>query len=222
MTSNVLWSDIMENTKFNNKLKTAVILAGGKSTRMGFDKQLIKIDDRYLIEILVEELSREFSEIIIISNDHSVYDDMNFNCDVILEKDMISGKGPLCGLYSALYHSSSEYIFLTACDMPYINLEYIKYLKSEIVSNNNISAVVSEKGKWVEPFYGFYSKSLMNDILYALDNNDLKILNLLLKNDVKYVKETRVKEYSKSLLIFENLNTVDDIERYKLSRLLNA
>lgn len=212
----------MENSKFKNKLKTAVILAGGRSTRMGFDKQLIKIDGRFLIEILVEELSHEFDEIIIISNDHSVYSNMNFECNVIIKNDIITGKGPLCGLYSALYHSSSEYIFLTACDMPYINLDYIKYLKSEIVSNKTVLGIVSEKGKWVEPFYGFYSKNLMADILSNIENDNLKILNLLLKNEIIYVKESKVREYSKSLSIFENLNTVEDIESYKLSRLLHA
>ena len=81
----------MDNTKFKNKLKTAVILAGGRSTRMGFDKQLIKIDDRFLIEILVEKLSHEFDEIIIISNDHSVYSNMKFESNVIIEKDIING-----------------------------------------------------------------------------------------------------------------------------------
>ncbi|MGB3368864.1 MAG: molybdenum cofactor guanylyltransferase [Acidaminobacteraceae bacterium] len=212
----------MENTKFEKKLKTAVILAGGRSTRMGFDKQLIKIDDRFLIEILVEKLSREFDEIIIISNDHSVYSNMNFECKVIIEKDMITGKGPLCGLYSALYHSSSEYIFLMACDMPYINLDYIKYLKLEILRNKRVLGIVSEKGKWIEPFYGFYSKDLMTDILKNIENDDLKILNLLLKNEIIYVKESKVRLYSKNLSIFENLNTIEDIERYKLSRLFHA
>lgn len=210
----------MNNIKFENNLKTAVILAGGKSRRMGFDKQLIKINDKFLIQILVEELNKEFDEIIIISNEQSVYDHIKFKCPVIIKKDIITGKGPLCGLYSALYYSSSEYIFLTACDMPYVNLEYIRYLKSEIQVNENIKGIVSRKGQWVEPFYAFYSKELMGDIINNIEENDLKILNLLLKNEIIYVKESKVREYSKCLSIFENLNTVEDIERYEKSRLM--
>lgn len=212
----------MDNLINKKKLNTAVILAGGKSSRMGFDKQLIKIDDRYLIEILVEVLSSEFDEIIIISNDHSVYKDMHFDTNVIIEKDIISGKGPLCGLYSALHYSSSDYIFLIACDMPYINLDYIRYLKSKIEENPKASAAVTEKGKWVEPFYGFYSRELMDDIIKNIEDDNLKILNLLLKNETIYIKESDARRFSKSLAIFENLNTIKDIEHFKANRLLNA
>lgn len=205
----------MENIIMEDQFKTAVILAGGKSRRMGFDKQLIKINDKYLIEILVSELSKEFDEIIIISNNQDVYNQMKFDCSVIIEKDIIKDKGPLSGLYSALYYSKSQYIFLIACDMPYINKEYIRFMKSEITINPKISGIVSRKGKWIEPFYGFYSKSLMQDILINIDSNDLKILNLLLKNDIIYIDEAKVREYSKELEIFENLNTLDDIKNYK-------
>ena len=88
---------------------TAVILAGGKSTRMGFDKQLLEINERRLIDNLRRKLIREFDEIIVVTNRSEYY----LGFDDKITKDIIVGKGPLSGIHAGLMEAQvNMYILL--------------------------------------------------------------------------------------------------------------
>ena len=110
---------------------TAVILAGGKSTRMGFDKQQLKIGNKIIAEYIADKLSNDFSQIIVVSNKPHLYE----NTGLFVVEDEIKGYGPLAGLYTGLTYSKSKFIYLIACDMPNISLEFIRYMKG-LVKNN--------------------------------------------------------------------------------------
>ncbi len=108
-----------------DKFGTAIILAGGKSSRMGFDKQFLIINEKRVMEIVISKLRAEFKEIIIVTNKPESYKNL---ADKVVS-DIIKGKGPLSGLHAGLKHSSSKYSYFIACDMPNINIEYIRYMK---------------------------------------------------------------------------------------------
>ena len=128
--------------------------------------------------------------------------------------DIIKEKGPLSGLHVGLKNSSNKYSYFIACDMPNINMEYIRYMKRKIDSENP-KACVTEFGNWIESFNAFYSKEIYIDIENHL-KYDKRSVNSLLKNiDTLYIKEDEAREFSPNWEMFINLNTRNELEEYK-------
>ena len=135
-----------------------IILAGGKSTRMQANKSFEKIKGRTLIEIIVNILKPIFNDkIIIITNETELYGHLN----VRLHRDLLQGKGPLGGIYTGLMVSPSFYNFFLPCDMPFVNGEAIEYMIEEKEGYDVIVPVI--RG-YIEPLYGIYSKSALNQL----------------------------------------------------------
>lgn len=197
------------------KFGTAVILAGGKSARMGFDKQLIKINERRLMDSLISKLRREFDEIIIVTNKPEYYEGLS---DKII-RDIIVGKGPLSGIHAGLNEASNEFVYFIACDMPNINLEYIRHMK-ESVRNVDTFACITRFGNWIEPFNAFYSRKLKSQIEIHLLDNKKSINSLLEKVEVHYISEEEARRFSPNWDMFLNLNTKEDLSEF-LNNIVN-
>jgi molybdopterin-guanine dinucleotide biosynthesis protein A len=188
------------------KFGTAAILCGGKSSRMGFDKCKIKIGDKYLVEIIGEQLEEIFDDIILIANDLNKFDDMKYR----IVRDIIPNSGPMGGIYSALNYSASNNVFITACDMPVINTDYIKYMM-EIISNKNVEGAVSIKSDYIEPLYAFYSKSMIDKFESHIKKESFKLLSVIHESNMHFIQESEVRNFSSDMSIFTNLNYVADL-----------
>ena len=180
---------------------TGIILAGGKSKRMGKEKALLKIGKTYLIELIIEKLKDFFEEIVLITANNSFKYRFPGIRTVI---DVVPGKGPLGGIYTGLLVSQSKYNFICACDVPFLNLNLLKFIVSQINENNAVIPII--KG-FTEPLHSIYSKSCLPAIEYQLQTGDLKIKNFFPKIKCKYIPEDRIKRYDPCLLSFFNLNT---------------
>lgn len=191
------------------KFGTAVILAGGKSSRMGFDKQLLKINERRLMDSLIMKLNQEFDEIIIVTNRPECYKGLG---DKIIS-DIIVGRGPLSGIHAGLTMASNEFSYFLACDMPNINFDYIRYMKNSIRCIDT-SACITRFGSWIEPFNAFYSKKLKIEIEKHLFSGNRSINSLLEKVDVYYISEEEARRFSPNWDMFLNLNTKEDLNSY--------
>lgn len=190
------------------KFGSAVILAGGNSSRMGFDKQLITVNRIKLIDNIINKLNKEFDEIIIVTNNPEYY--KNLKCKVI--SDEVKGKGPLSGIHVALKNASSEYVYFTACDMPIINNKYIKYIKYKIT--NDVDACVTLIRGFVEPFNSFYSKRLIKSIENQFKKEKKSINALIQDKNCIYIKEDEARIFSPDFSMFLNLNTREDLDIY--------
>lgn len=189
---------------------TAVILAGGRSSRMGFDKQFLKINGMSILDKIVKILKQEFEEIIVVSNKSEYYTSR----DYIVIEDEIINCGPLGGIHAGLKQSSSKYTYFIACDMPNINLEYIRYMKKIIQKSKSDSCVTKNKNERVEPLNAFYSKDIINIIESQISNNDRAIYKLFDIIKTVYIDFETAKKY-KYEDIFFNLNTPEDLKIYK-------
>lgn len=194
------------------KFGTAVVLAGGKSTRMGFDKQLLKINNRKVVEIIIHKLREEFDEIIVVTNNPEYYIGL---CDK-MTKDIFVDKGPLAGIHAGLIEATSEYVYFVACDMPNIKLDYIRYMKSKI-KNLEVEACITKNGAWIEPFNGFYSRKMISNIEKYLSIGNSSVNKLIRKSKVYYIKEEETRKFSPKWEMFLNLNTREDLEKYEKS-----
>lgn len=191
------------------KFKTAIILAGGKSSRMGFDKQLLKINERRLMDSLIQKLSREFEEIIIVTNRPELYIGLSH----IITKDILEDKGALGGIHAGLNYSSSKYAFVIACDMPNVNMDYVRFMKDRLSESNSFGCV-TKFGNWIEPFGSFYSTDIINDIEKYLEIGRRSI-NVLLKSlNITYIEENAARKFSPNWDMFLNLNTKEDLDKF--------
>lgn len=188
-----------------NLFKTAVILAGGKSSRMGFDKQLIKKESIYLTQYLIDCLNTEFEEVILISNKKDIY--KNFK-NVKIFEDINKNIGPLEGFRIGLRESIGEYVFFWACDMPNLNLDLIKNMK-ELILKNKAQACFFKINETIQPFCSFVRKDA-----YELIENRINTQKRDLKSFFELLNYVYIKE-NNSADFFENLNTQNDLKNWE-------
>jgi len=188
---------------------SAVILAGGLSTRMGFDKQFLEIGDTVLSRYLAATLSMEFDEVIIVTNRPECYTGDGLRA----VSDIIPGRGPLSGIHSGLSAATSRFVFCIACDMPNLSLDYIRHLKSKIRGGFH-DACVARAGEWIEPFQAFYSRAIISRIEDYLNLDRRSVFPLLRTLNTLYLTEEEARPFNRDGRLFANLNTRQELESF--------
>ena len=202
----------------NPGLMNAVILAGGNSSRMGFDKTFIKVGGLTLIERQIKLLYSLFEKIIVVTNNQrksrSLYEiaDKNRLKNVEIIQDIILGQGPLGGIYSGLKASNSIYNFVVACDMPFINERLVKYMIKNVKNSDVFIPRIDNK---LHPLCGVYSKNCVSVIGRLLLQDRLKVSDMFSKLNAKFISKKKLQSFDKDLLCLENINTPEDIKKYK-------
>ena len=186
---------------------TAIILAGGKSRRMGLNKAFLKYGSTTFIEHQVMMLRKIFDEIILSANDANAYTRLKLP----IVSDIIPEKGPLSGICAGLSRAKSSHAFVIACDMPFINEKLILYLKSQI---NGYDVVVPQTSRGLEPMHAFYSRNCIQPMHRCLEEGRLRIVDLFSEVKVKIVGEKEFAGLDESLQSLINLNTPEEYKKY--------
>lgn len=186
---------------------TAIILVGGKSQRMGFNKAFLKYGNTTFIEHQIKGLSKIFDEVILSANDASIYAHLNLP----IVSDVIPEKGPLSGICAGLIRSTSPHAFIIACDMPFIQEKVIMYLKEQI---NSYDVVVPKTSRGLEPLHAFYSKNCIQPMYHCLNEGRLRIIDFFPEVKVRIVDEQEFKGLNQSTQSLINLNTPEEYENY--------
>ncbi len=189
---------------------SAIILAGGKSSRMKYNKEFIKIGNEYLIHKQIKLLQPLFNEIIIVSDNTDHYKTHN----VKVVSDILEGNSPIVGLHSGLVHSSNKYNFCIACDMPYINIPFIKYLISMVEAHDSY---VAKYHSYIEPFNAIYSKDIISVIETAITKKEYGFQTMVKQLDTYYIQEKELLPFLKENDIFKNINTEAELFNSKKS-----
>ncbi|WP_282013775.1 molybdenum cofactor guanylyltransferase [Marinifilum flexuosum] len=185
------------------KKSIGIVLSGGKSSRMGTEKGLVKWQSKALIEYSVKCLNSICNNIVISSNN----EDYNYlNLPVI--KDEIANCGPLGGIYSCMKNISADYYYVISCDVPNVPTELFKDLFKNIREADLIYAVDS-KGK-KQPLVAIYKRSCFLTIESELLNGNYKMMKLLEKIKAKeYLVTQDLKYYRDNIL--SNANSPEDL-----------
>ena len=182
---------------------TGIVIAGGKSRRMGAEKGLIPFDGKLLIVYPVEML-REFCAQVIISSNTYAYDFLG----VPVIPDHAIGGGPMTGIYSGLLASSTEFNLVLSCDMPMITADLLKHL---IASADGCTAAVAWHKGFAEPLCGIYSRSLIGELENHIKEGKFKLITFLEEMGVRFIEiDERLPFYHPNL--FLNVNTPHDLE----------
>ena len=184
---------------------TGVILAGGKSKRMGQNKALMDLQGKPLIQHVLDNL-RTFTEQQIIIGDPALYS--KFGVPVFADEHL--GKGPLAGIQSALQHSTTELNFIVGCDMPNIEASILKHLEQYIDGEHD--AFVPIHDGLIEPLCAVYLQRCLQPFTECLEQDVLKLSEAFDRVRVKFV-EVGPGTGLEDLDVFKNLNTPQDTEQ---------
>ena len=186
------------------KTDTAIILAGGKSSRMGEDKAFIELGGQTLLDRAIEKMSGFFSEIIVVINRGDFADPR-----IKTVKDRIADRGPLGGILAGLEGSSSPYNFVTACDMPFTNTKLMKLLVG--IGEADVVAPRTERG--VQPLCAVYSKNCIPRIEHYILEAGRCPISFFKQIKLKCVSRERVSEVDPEMMSFFNINTPQDLKQ---------
>jgi len=188
---------------------SCIVLAGGKGLRLGRDKALETINDRYLLQQVVSRLSFFNSNIIIVTATKRPFPHFIGYPKITMVTDIYPGKGPLGGIYTGLATSDSVHNLVVACDMPFLNQALLRYM---IQLSANFDLVVPRWDGMVEPLHAVYSKSCQAPIESLLKQGVLNIAKLFTLVKVRYVEADEIDRFDPKHLSFFNINTEADLK----------
>jgi molybdenum cofactor guanylyltransferase len=181
---------------------TGLVLAGGKSSRMGSDKGLMLFRNRPLVTFALDALI-PFCKEILISTNNEDYSKFGFP----LVKDIHKGIGPMGGLHGGLKASTCDHLLVLSCDMPFVDGEVIEKLLS---ARNNFDAVVMGFQNEIIPVCACYSKSILPVLEKHIARQHFKMKLFIneLKNKVIWLDDD-----DGTRKVF-NINSLDDIDAH--------
>lgn len=151
---------------------TGVILAGGKSTRMGTDKAYLLLHGKPFIHILAGMFQQLFHHVVISSDVQGKFAEIG----IPVIPDIYNNCGPLGGIHSALSHSPTSYVFVTSCDTPLLSTDVMQYLIRS--ARTNEITIGRECGN-IHPLIGIYPTTALQTIERYLQNGKRKVVDLL-------------------------------------------
>jgi molybdopterin-guanine dinucleotide biosynthesis protein A len=190
----------------------ALILMGGKNSRMnGNVKGLLKIKNSTFLEKIQETLN-DFSSIYLSINDKfSKEQKQNFeNMGFKIIEDIYKEIGPLGGIYSSLLNCKEEYLFITACDMPFITKNSIEVLCNKVDKNTD-GVVFYDKNNKLYPLGAIYSKNVLPIIEEMIEKKYYKLSYLIEKSN--FVK-INIEKTDIPLKVLSNINTLQEYDLF--------
>jgi len=182
-----------------------IIMAGGKSSRMGADKGLMTFHGKRLIEYAIDLLQPFCSEIIISTN-QSGYEEFGFRtvADVYLDC------GPVGGLHAALGETHFDHNLVISCDVPFVESELIEFLLSK---TGDFEAVVPLHERGIEPLVAVYRKEMASFFEIQLIEKNYKMQRIIRSCKLNFVEVDQL--LAKYPRLFYNVNRPEELEQLK-------
>ena len=191
----------------DHNIVTSVVLAGGRSSRLGKNKALEILDGRSLIQRVIERLMPISCQIIVAGS--AWQPSFPSAPGIEYEPDLYPEKGPLCGIYTGLSVSKSFYNLVVACDMPFLNVDLLRYMFNLCPG---FDAVIPFTDR-IQPLHGVYAKSCLDNMRIGLENGCLKVVAFLDTVTVRYVTKEECQRFDPQLSSFFNINSQADLAR---------
>lgn len=195
---------------------TGVLLAGGKSRRMGEDKRYLVVGGQTLLERGLGVLRSIFQDVLVVIAQDSPPLDLNAR----VVRDLVADCGSLGGLYTGLTQATTPYIFVVACDMPFLDPAVIVQFTSRRSAADVVMAKLRAR---LHPMHALYSKQCLPFVEQMIGAQQLKIQEIVsnVSLRIRYVTEADLLTIDPSGHSFENVNTPADLDvaRFLLAQL---
>lgn len=181
---------------------TGIILAGGKSQRMGTDKGLLKLRGIPFVNHIYEAMKPIFGDNIVVVSSNTEYDTFGYK----RIEDLISDKGPVGGLYTALKQSKTRFNLVLSVDVPLISTELLQWL----IDNHDDSYLITQVqvNDKTSPLVAVYDRALRTLLGEHLAGNQLKLSDVI--DEVNVQTLVVPKKWSSQL---QNINTEEDYKK---------
>jgi len=187
-------------------LISGVINAGGKSSRMKFNKAFAKINGKPIINIIIDKFTPVFQEIIIISNEPELFENLGYK----VYEDIYPGKGPVGGMHAALSYAAYEQVFILGCDMPFVDMRIAEYMLEKLGDKDSV--VPRIKG-YLQPMSAVYSKKCLPRLKYNLETDRLKLTRLFEELNALIIEEEELACFGNLDELFLNINDQDALQK---------
>lgn len=189
---------------------SAVILVGGQSCRMGYPKYLAKIGTQTFLERQLNVLSPIFNEIILVAGQGQCFQAQpQWPQGIKVVTDLVGNRGPIGGLYTGLHTAAGSGVFLTACDMPFLDQRAIRELIDGFDCEKLEGRIpVSLRG--LEPLHGVYSKRILKPLEASIYSGELSLRRLIANSKCEVIDWSCRR--TNSLI---NINTPEELELVK-------
>jgi molybdopterin-guanine dinucleotide biosynthesis protein A len=202
---------------------TSIVLAGGKSSRFGWNKVLETVNGKSLVQLVVDRLATISREIVLVTAREDCPSSSSLCpalkvaapiCPVLpairTVEDIYPRKGPLGGIYTGLVASSCLRAIVVGCDMPFVSVALLSYMSQ---LNQAFDAIVPRIGDLTEPLCAVYSKDCLAPIHSLLERNELGVRELFNIVRVRYIEEDEINRFDPQHLSFFNINTQADLDK---------
>ena len=182
---------------------TAIVLAGGRSSRMGTPKALLPFDNEPLIVHIVATLRRLFAEVVVVAAPGQDLPSM----PATLVRDEVAYQGPVGGIFYGLSAAGGEVSFVTSCDSAFLNSDLIAHLLSQISEHDVV--VPHWQGRF-QPLHAVYRRSLLPLLEGQLARGELRPVYLFDKVRTRRVDEDEIRRFDPAGSSFFNMNTPEE------------
>ena len=165
---------------------TGVVLAGGKSRRMGFNKAEAEMNGESMLIRMIDKL-KEITPIIVVSCGATSYP----NIDWLQIPDEHPQCGPLGGIYSVMKASKTSLHLVLSCDIPLVSISLLEYIASAATQSNALITVPIDENGQPQMMCAVYHKDVLPILKQQLDANVYKMKSLLDLVSVEYIKIAR-------------------------------
>ena len=185
-----------------------IVLAGGKSSRLGQDKAWVELGGKSLLQRSVNNLEFLGGDIIIVAAPGQRLPPVTDASRLKIVRDITSGKGPLVGIYTGLRNLENEYSFVAACDMPFVQKALVQEMARHV---EGFDVVIPRRPQGLEPLHAIYGRRCIGYIETLIESGRYKIDTLLERVRVRYFEEEEMKALDPGEISFFNINTPADL-----------
>lgn len=188
---------------------SAIILAGGKSLRLGYNKVLEIVGGKSLLEQVISRVASLSSEIIVVATEEQVIPQLIDYPDMQVVTDIYPGKGPLGGIYTGLKTSTSTCNLVVAADMPFLNRALLGYMLGLV---DGVDLVAPRVGGQVETLHAVYTAGCLAAIEKMMKEGELGVHKLFSRVKVRYIEADEIARFDPEQRSFFNVNTEGDLQ----------
>ncbi len=191
---------------------TGVILAGGKSRRMGENKALLQLGGDTLISHVIRRMRLVTDELLLITNSPSEYSYL----DLPMREDIIPNTGALGGIYTGLSYASHDAVLCVACDSPFLEPKLLAYLVSVLTEYDAVMPYTTSPDAtqiMLQTLCAVYAKCCLPIIERMLQESELRVHALQEWAHIKRISPEIWQRLDPNGISFFNINTPEDFDR---------
>jgi molybdenum cofactor guanylyltransferase len=185
---------------------TGIVLAGGRSSRMGRPKALLPFDGEPLIAHTVRTLRTLFPDIVVVA----APDQQLPPLPAMIVHDDVAHQGPVAGIYHGLGVAGGDVAYVTSCDAAFLDPRLIRFVLSQIEEHD--VAVPHWEGRF-QPLHAAYRRSVLRHLERQLAIGDLRPVHLFDNVRTRRIDESELRSIDPEGWSFFNMNTPEDYQR---------